>query len=87
MGVGTARAHLRCDPDSVHDLLRRGSMPQRRLGVTANAVGTLSDVCGSDRNQLLGLRRERAFAEDPFAERLEGILNVAPRVMLVVASK
>src|ERR1022692_750645 len=33
-------------------------------------------MCGSDRNQLLGLRRKRAFAEDPFTECLEGILNV-----------
>src|SRR6185437_11506164 len=75
VGVGAARAHLRCYPDRLHDLFGSGSMPKRCLGMPANAIGTLSDVCGRDRNQLLGLRWEGALAKDLFAERREGIVN------------
>jgi hypothetical protein len=50
-----------------HQFLERCSRAQRRLGMAIDAVGTLRYVGDRDRNDLLGLCRERAVGKDGFA--------------------
>src|SRR3546814_1088938 len=50
MGVSAAGAHLRGHPDRLHQLLLRGALSQRRLGMALAAVGALSDVRDRDRD-------------------------------------
>src|SRR5918999_3742778 len=68
MGVSAARAHLRGDPDRLHQFLRRRAVSQRRLGASFDAVWALRDVRDRDRDQLLGLARQRAIPEHGLAE-------------------
>jgi hypothetical protein len=58
MRIGAAGPHLGRNPDRFHNFLVRGSVPQCRFGMTANAVGTLSDVCHRNGDELLRLRRQ-----------------------------
>lgn len=71
MRVSAARAHFRGDPNRFHHLLLGRTVVHCKLGVAANAVRTLGDVGHRDRDQLLGLRGQRALGEYPLAESLE----------------
>ena len=83
MRVSAAGAHLGRDPDRFHQFLRRRPRAQRRLGMAANAVGTLRGVRDGHGDELLGLLRQGAVGEDGLAEGLEGVvdrLNVPRRI-------
>ena len=72
MRVAASRAHLRRDPDRLHQLFAGGARAERRSGVALYAIRTLRDVGDGDRDDLLSLRGKRAFREDLPAEGLEG---------------
>jgi hypothetical protein len=67
--VGATGAHLRGHPDRLHDLLRARALALGQPGVPADAVRALGGVRDRDRDQLLGLLRQRALGEDRRAER------------------
>ena len=69
MRVRGAGAHFSGDPNRFHDFLLGGSLLQRELGVAADAIRTLRHVRDRYRDQLLGLRRQRAVRENLLAER------------------
>ena len=48
MGIGTTGAHFHCDPDRLHQLLLRGTMPRGRFGMALDARGTLGDMRDCD---------------------------------------
>src|SRR5918999_1979518 len=72
MRVSAASAHLRGDPNRFHHLLLGRAVLHRKLGVAANAVRALGHMRHCDRDQLLGLRRQRAVGEYLLAECFEG---------------
>jgi hypothetical protein len=51
-----------------------GTLAHSRFGVTANAVGALSDVGDSDGDQLFRLGRQRAIGEDLSTKCLECVV-------------
>src|SRR5690606_12702254 len=69
--ISSAGAHLRRNPDRLHDLLVRGTLSRGLLGVADDAIGTLRHMGHRDGDQLLGLLVQRARGEDLLAERLE----------------
>src|SRR5688572_23573764 len=76
MSVGATRAHLRGDPNCLHDFVRRCAMAHRSLGVAAYAIRTLSNVRHCDGNQLLSLNCQGAVGEHALAESCESVMNV-----------
>jgi len=50
----------------------RRPMPQSCTGMAADAIRALRHMCNRNRDQLLGLRRNRTFSEHALAERSEG---------------
>ena len=64
MRVSAACAHFRGDPNRFHHFLLGRAVVHRKLGVAANAVRTLGNVGHRDRDQLLGLRRQRAVSKN-----------------------
>src|SRR4051812_34775370 len=73
--VGTAGAHLGGHPDRLHDLLLARASALREPRVAADAVGALGGMRDGDRDQLLGLLRQRAVGEHLLAESLEGVVG------------
>lgn len=80
MGIGTTGPHLGCDPNCLHQLLARGALEERGLGVSLDAVGTLRHMGHCNRNQLLGLRRQRAVGKHLAAEGLESFFGLRRKV-------
>lgn len=76
MGIGISGAHFRGDPDGLHQLLFRGAMLKRGLGMAPGAIGALGDMRDRDRNDLFHLCRQSAICEDFLAERLESCLGI-----------
>ena len=71
MSIGASRAHFRGNPDGFHDFLGRRATAQSAARMAADALGTLRHMRDRNRDQLLGLRRNRTFSEHAFAEGLE----------------
>ena len=72
MRVSAASAHLHGDPNRFHHFLLGRAVLHRKLGMAANAVWALGHMRHRDRDQLLGLRRQRAVGEYLLAESFEG---------------
>src|SRR5690349_13809408 len=81
MCVGAAGPHLGGDPDRLHDFLRGCSVLHRRFGVTLDAIGTLSDVGGCYRDELLCLGWQCAVGEHELAEGVERGLDVGRELL------
>jgi hypothetical protein len=64
------------DPDRLHDLLLARAATLRKSSVPADTVRALRHVSDGNRDQLLGLLRQRAVGEDLPAERLEGFVGL-----------
>jgi hypothetical protein len=64
------RPHLGRDPDGLHQFLACRAVAECGLGVPLDAIRALRHVRHGNRDQLLGLRRQRAVGEYLAAERL-----------------
>jgi hypothetical protein len=80
MRIGAAGPHLGRNPDRFNNFLLRGSVPQCRFSVTANAVGTLGDVRHRNCDELLRLRRQCAIRKYGLTECIECSLHVRPQL-------
>lgn len=76
MGIGTAGAHFRGDPDRFHQFLLGGAVPQRGLGMAPNAVWALGDMRNRDSNDLLHFCLQRTIRKDLLAKGLKGRVGI-----------
>jgi len=78
--VGGAGAHFGGDPNRFHQFLFGRPFFQSALRVTTDAIRALGHMRYRDRNELLGLRRQRAIGKHALAERSESAVNFRRQV-------
>ena len=83
MGDSAAGSHFGGDPDRFHHLLLTGPLLQRKRGMAADAIRTLSDVCHGDGDQLFGFFRKGAIGEHAFTERVKSRIGVGGKFLLL----
>ena len=76
MRVRASGPHLGGDPDRLHDLLLAGALALSQPRVAADAVRALRHMRDSDRDELLGLLRQRSVGEDLPAEFLKRVVDL-----------
>jgi len=81
VGEGTPGAHLRSDPDRLHDLLGGVVCSQSQLGVALDAVWTLGHVRDGYCDELLGFLGQSAIGEDGLAEALERVMDTRRQLL------
>ena len=79
MRISASRPHLGGNPDRLHQFLARGTLAECRLRVSSDAIRALRNMCHRNRDQLLGLCRQRAVGEDFLTERLKSFLYVGSK--------